>query len=56
MVSKVETTWYIQVSLIYGLRKLFWEAIHAKFENLNNYMALMLEARKAQGLAWARKA
>ena len=36
--------------LFYGLRKPLWEVVHAKFDNpMNNYMALMQAARKAEG-------
>ena len=36
--------------IFYGLRKPLQEAIHAKFDNpLNDFMALMRVARKAEG-------
>ena len=50
IVSEMETAGYIQGCLSYGLSKPLWEAIHAKFDNhLNDYMALMQVARKAEG-------
>ena len=49
-VSEAETAGYIRDHLFYGLRKPFWEAIHAKFDNpMNDYMVLLLADRKAEG-------
>ena len=49
-ISEAETTMYIWDNIFYGLRKLLWESIHATFDNsLNDYMALMWVARKAEG-------
>ena len=50
MVAEVETAGYIWDCLFCGLRKPLHEAIHAKSDNpLNDYMALMRAARKAEG-------
>ena len=49
-VSEVETAGYIWDNLYYGLRKSLQEVIHATFDNpLNDFMALMWVARKAEG-------
>ena len=49
-VSEAETGGYIWDHLFYSLRKPLREAIHAKLDNpLNDYMALMRVARKAEG-------
>ena len=50
LVSEVETARYIRDHLFYGLRKPLQESICSKLDNpLNDYMALMQVARKAEG-------
>ena len=53
----METTGYNWDHLFYGLQKPLLEAVHAKFDNpINNYMAVMQAAKKAEGEHESRKA